>query len=144
VDAGNLVEVRNAHRAAVRNANVPLKHIVPVRPHRRQDCLRVETLARSECNASMRPGPHDPARASGRPPASAAPEDRNFKRCFSDPWPGCVGHLRLSGQRSESAAGRRAAQKLPRRVYRRGRLRVNPQNLGAFAGVRKPRTQRGH
>ena len=28
-------------------------------------------------------------------------EDRNFKRCFSGPWPGCVGHLGLARQRSE-------------------------------------------
>ena len=28
-------------------------------------------------------------------------EDRNFKRCFSGPWPGCVGHLGLAGQCSE-------------------------------------------
>ena len=28
-------------------------------------------------------------------------EDRNFKRCFPGPWPGCVGHLGLAGQRPE-------------------------------------------
>ena len=28
-------------------------------------------------------------------------EDRNFKRCFPGPWPGCVGHLGLAGQCSE-------------------------------------------
>ena len=28
-------------------------------------------------------------------------EDRNFKRCFSGAWPGCVGHLGLARQRSE-------------------------------------------
>ena len=28
-------------------------------------------------------------------------EDRHFKRCFSGPWPGCVGHLGLAGQRTE-------------------------------------------
>ena len=28
-------------------------------------------------------------------------EDRNFKRCFSGPWPGCLGHLGLARQRSE-------------------------------------------
>ena len=33
-------------------------------------------------------------------------KNRNSKRCFSGPWPGSVGHLRLVGQRSESAAAR--------------------------------------
>ena len=28
-------------------------------------------------------------------------EDREFKRCFSGPRPGCVGHRRLAGQRPE-------------------------------------------
>ena len=32
---------------------------------------------------------------------TTAVEDRNFKRCFSGPWPGCVGHLGLAGQQTE-------------------------------------------
>ena len=34
-------------------------------------------------------------------PLSVGVEDRNFKRCFSGPWPGCVGHLGLARQCSE-------------------------------------------
>ncbi len=32
---------------------------------------------------------------------ASALKDRNFKRCYSGLWPGCVGHLGLAGQRSE-------------------------------------------
>ena len=75
---------------------------------------------------------------------SAAPgsmEDREFKRCFPAPWPGFVRQRRPVGQRSESAAARFSIAEVAAKVHRRGRLRVNPQNQGAFACLRKPRAQ---
>ena len=127
--------------------------------------------AASSLRSLARPGTRTVARACGqtrswRPPGAAGRQDdysqrttvtngheqrddlvaaagraRNFKRCFSGPWPGFVRQRRPVGQRSESAAARFSGAEAVATVHRRGRLRVNPQDHGVFAGPGKPRAQ---
>ena len=114
-----------------------------------QEVLTGASTCRDLCGAAGdRADPHPPWPSGAQAAAARGPiaaqtnlEDREFKRCFSGPRLSCVGQRRPVGQRSESAAARFSGAEVAATVHQRDRLRVDPQNQGAFACLRKPRAQ---